>query len=71
MMIYKLYFKKDGKKRLLGDRLTREEVWSRITLFCEDKNYKIPYTRLWNEGRNIWYDVGSHTEFFIAEEIIE
>ena len=27
--------------------------------------YKIYYYRSWNQNGNIWYDIGSHTEFFI------
>ena len=29
------------------------------------KNYKIYYFRSWKKDENIYYDVGSHTEYFI------
>lgn len=30
--------------------------------------YQIPYTRYWEGAEGIWFDVGSHTEFYILKE---
>ncbi len=30
--------------------------------------YQIPYTRYWEGSEGIWFDVGSHTEFYILKE---
>lgn len=52
---------KDG----LADEEVRKVAFEEITKFCNERNFKIYYTRMWNapEGDTI-IDVGSHTEFF-------
>lgn len=63
----KLYFENSyGKRRLIGEPKNDEESWKMIHNFCADRNFKIPYVRSWTtpEGEK-WYDVSSHTEFFI------
>lgn len=63
----KLYFENSyGERRLIGEPQTGEESWKMIYNFCTERNFKIPYVRSWTtpEGEK-WYDVSSHTEFFI------
>lgn len=40
-----------------------------IDKFAEERGYKIYYTRFWAtaDGKQIWEDFGSHTEFGILE----
>ena len=68
----KMYFENSrGQRRLIGEPKTSEESWNLIHKFCEERNFKIPYVRTWgtSSGENgKWYDVGSHTEFFIEIE---
>lgn len=35
-----------------------------IQKFCNDRDFKIYYTRIWNEEGYTVFDVGSHSEFF-------
>lgn len=63
----KLYFENSyGQRRLIGEPVDDKECWSMIHNFCEERSFKIPYVREWTtpEGER-WYDVSSHTEFFI------
>lgn len=50
---------------LISENRTSEEAWSDIYAFVKDHNYKIPYVRTWEEYNMRWYDVGSHSEFFV------
>lgn len=71
-----LYFKNSrGKVRKIGKidgRMTAEkitaEVMRQIKAFCDERNFKIYYTRIWDEPLNgklmTKFDVGSHIEFF-------
>lgn len=51
-----------------------KEVGAAIHRFCKERDYTIPYTRIWNEPHEdesaTWFDVGSHTEFFIVKPAI-
>ena len=40
------------------------KAMEKIKTFCDDRSYRIPYTRYWKQGDTIIFDVGSHTEFF-------
>lgn len=63
----KLYFQNSsGKEILISDVDNEEEAASRIKKFCNDRDFKIYYTRCWGslEEDGITYDVGSHFEFF-------
>ena len=65
----KLYFENSyGKRRIIAEPETEEEVYKEINKFCEDRNFKIYYIRSWQnkEGLKV-YDVGSHTEFFYCD----
>ena len=65
----KLYFENsDGKRRLIAKPKTVEDVHKAIHKFCDDRNFKIYYTRSWqNEEGFTVYDVGSWTEFFLTK----
>ena len=64
-----VYFKDShGKKRLLESVYTNEQVWKVIKKFLDDHNFKSYYTRTWFSDGYTWYDVGSHTEFFLVDE---
>ena len=63
----KLYFEdRYEKRRLIGEPVTDEECWHMIRSFCDEHNFKIPYVRTWmTENGEKWYDVSSHSEFFV------
>lgn len=63
----KLYFRNSrGERRLIGEPATHEESSRIYQKFCAERNFKIYYVRSWTtEDGERWYDVGSHTEFFI------
>ena len=64
-----LYFENSwGQRRPLATNLTEKQVMELIYEFCEARNFKIYYVRHWTQNGETWYDVGSHTEFFIAVE---
>ena len=64
-----LYFENSwGQRRPLATNLTEKQVMELIYEFCEERNFKIHYVRHWTQNGETWYDVGSHTEFFIAIE---
>lgn len=66
---YSLYYE-GADKRLIADNIKdKEEVWPLIREFIRSVNptYIVYYTRVW--GTNpVFYDVGSHTEFFVLYE---
>lgn len=64
----KLYFENSrGKRRVIAEPETEEAAMKEIYKFCEDRNFKIYYVRTWEDAECLkWYDVGSHTEFFIS-----
>jgi hypothetical protein len=66
---YSLYYE-GADKRLIADNIKdKEEVWPLIREFIRSVNpsYIVYYTRVW--GINpVFYDVGSHTEFFVLYE---
>ncbi len=48
--------------------IIEEDVFRYIEEFCRERNYTIPYTRSWKtEDNELWFDVGSHTEFFVLK----
>lgn len=64
-----LYFKSSrGEKRLVKENISQENA---IPIICDyvkslNPNYTIYYIRSWeDEDKNIHYDVGSWSEFFI------
>ena len=64
-----LYFRDShGKKRVLAKDVGRkEEVWKHIQRFLDEHDFASYYTRLWYQDGYTWYDVGSHTEFFLVD----
>ena len=60
-----LYFNDSkGKLRLLEPRVTKDEAITIINRFCTEREFKIYYYRSWEKDGIVWFDVGSHTEFF-------
>lgn len=64
-----LYFRDShGSKRLVASNLQLErEIMKHIQKFLDDHNFKSYYTRMWYNDGYTWYDVGSHTEFFLVD----
>ena len=68
MEVRNFYFRdRFGKWRLLGKYVSEAETWVLLRNFLKVyPHFKSYYTRCWNDkDGNTWYDVGSHTEFFI------
>ena len=65
----KLYFRNSkGEKKIIGDKLkTKKDVLLCINTFLSDHNFKSYYMRTWYEDGYTWFDVGSHTEFFLCD----
>lgn len=65
----KVYFENSkGKRRVIGeDANTPQEVMKIIQKFLDEHNYKSYYTRTWCKDGWTWFDVGSHTEFFLCD----
>lgn len=61
----------DGRK---PDKDIYKLAAEEIQRFCDERNFKIYYSRIWNEDRNgklmTKFDVGSHTEFFYLEKAL-
>lgn len=66
----KVYFENsNGKRRIIGENVsTYQEIMKIIQDFLNEHNYKSYYTRIWREDGWTWFDVGSHTEFFLCDE---
>lgn len=66
----KLYFENSrGERRLIGEPKNHEESWKIIHEFCAERNFEIPYVRTWVVNNEKYYDVSSHTEFFVEKEV--
>lgn len=65
----KLYFENSyGERRIIAEPETEEEVYKEMNKFCEDRNFKIYYTRSWMTPDGLKkLDVGSWSEFFYIE----
>ena len=65
-----LYFKNSaGVRREIGRGAAEKDIFKIIHQFLEEHNFKSYYTRTWineNDNKEKVYDVGSHSEFFIA-----
>ena len=65
----KVYFRDSHeKKRLLKEVETKESAWKVMQEFMDDHNFQCYYTRLWFADGYTWFDVGSHTEYFLVNE---
>ena len=61
-----LYFQRsNGEYRLLAENVTEDEAWTSMKDFMYEHNFKCYYIRRWETNGIRWYDVGSHTEFFL------
>ena len=71
----KLYFKNShGERKLVGTYSTDSEVPTAINKYVKqiNPNFKIYYYRFYeNDNREIVYDIGSWSEFFILVKEIE
>lgn len=57
-----------GERRIISEIKNEDEVYSVINNFLKQHNYKSPYVRSWEQDGYKWYDVGSHSEFFLLEK---
>ena len=64
-----LYFRNSyGEKKLLAhDIKHKKDVISAIHEFLDDHGFTSYYTRIWYEDGYTWFDVGSHSEFFLVD----
>ena len=63
-----LIFQNSSKdERVIAEVETITKAFEEINKFCEERNYKISYTRGWEVKGRMHIDVGSYTEFFILE----
>jgi hypothetical protein len=77
-----LYFKNShGEMRVVAefdsgmtDKEYLEAAEKEIKKFCDARNFKIYYTRIWHtecKGQQMTkFDVGSHTEFFYLDQVV-
>lgn len=65
----KLYFENSyGERRVIAEPETEQEALKEIHKFCDDRNFKIYYTRSWMTPDGLKkFDCGSWTEFFYLE----
>lgn len=65
-----LYFRdSQGDKRLIASNVkTVKDISKYIQAFLDEHNFKSYYTRIWYSNGYTWYDVGSHTEFFLVDK---
>ena len=63
-----LYFENSqGKRTEIGRPSSMDEASQIISDFLKSHNYKSYYTRMWiNDNDEVYYDVGSHFEFFVV-----
>ena len=48
----------------MAENINNDEAFKKIHDFLDQHNYKSYYTRVWQKDDEVWYDVGSHSEFF-------
>lgn len=75
----KLYFENAyGTSRIIAEVATEQEAIKEIYKFIDkcnkhkpvDKQFKSYYTRTWTENNKTWYDVGSWSEYFVLDKVI-
>lgn len=66
----KLYFENSyNERRIIAEPKTEQDIIKEIYKFCNDRNFKIYYTRTWRDDEGLkWYDCGSWSEFFILDD---
>jgi len=72
--IYPLFFQnRQGKEHVIAEIENMKEAFDAISKFCDERNFKIHYSRFWLEpyindecpdAYKITFDVGSWSEFF-------
>lgn len=69
----KLYFRRaNGEEIFIGNPTNKKEM---LQMVDQDINmraqpgFKSYYKRIWLDGGNIWIDVGSHVEYYIAKNV--
>ena len=61
-----LYFQRsNGEFVLLSADVTEDNAVLKMSEFLKEHNFKSYYTRIWEKNGVKWFDVGSHTEFFV------
>lgn len=66
MRLYNFYFfDETEKRRLLIAEATERECMNEMNKFLSEHNYKPKYVRSWSNGNEVWFDVGSWSEFFV------
>lgn len=68
----RLYFENSqGKRKFISQVHHMKEIFAIIADVLEEYNYKSYYTRTWYEEnkKELWFDVGSHSEFFVVTEV--
>ena len=62
----KLYFENSwGVRRLIGEPETRLGANKMVHDFCKARDFEVYYVRNWVEDGELFYDIGSHSEFFV------
>ena len=62
-----------GKRRHISQVYDLRETNIIIADILEDRGFKSYYTRMWYEAdkEELWFDVGSHSEFFVVTGVEE
>ena len=63
--MYLCFVNSDNKIKKLKEVYTKKEINKIIKDFLDEHHFKSYYTRIWQEDNKWWFDVGSHTEFFV------
>lgn len=60
------YFERsNGERILLAENVDRKAANVVMKQFLDDHNFQSYYTRVWEEGNELWMDFGSHTQFMV------
>jgi hypothetical protein len=58
----------NGEERVIAEVDDIDEALDEIHKFCDERDFKIYYTRQWRENNRTTFDVGSWSEFFHLED---
>jgi hypothetical protein len=64
-----MYKLKDSEGKIHLENETHDNVWKYIREYAKSKENGYYYIQNPLENGNIWIDYGSHTHFFILEEL--
>ena len=60
------YFERsNGERLLLAENVNREGAFKIMNEFLDDHKFKSHYVRSWQQDNELWFDVGSWSEFFV------